>query len=152
MLAKYRKVTVDSLFTHVPGSNFNLDAGEFLVKLHQLRTIPNTPIPTILYPEIIPYAIFPITNLLDNSIVLIALDICNYIRKYCYTKCIYLICMSASNCFSSDHLLIMDKSKNVYNNNRFRPITIFVDYVRKLYILFKYYINDIVYKLNICKV
>ena len=60
--------------------------------------------------------------------------------------------MSASNCFSSDHLLIMDKSKNVYNNNRFQPTTIFVDYVRKLYILFKYYINDIVYKVNICKV
>ena len=66
--AKYRKVTVDSLFTHVAGSNCNLDAGEFLVKLHQLRTIPNTPIPPILYPEIIPFAIFPITNLLDNSI------------------------------------------------------------------------------------
>ena len=60
--------------------------------------------------------------------------------------------MSASNCFSSDHLLIMNKSKNVYNNNRFQPTTIFVDYVRKLYILFKYYINDIVYKVNICKV
>ena len=60
--------------------------------------------------------------------------------------------MSASNYFSSDNLLIMDKSKNVYNNNRFKPTTIFGDYVRKLYILFKYYINDIVYKVNSCKV
>ena len=60
--------------------------------------------------------------------------------------------MSASICFSSDYLLIMDKSKNVYNNNRLQPTAIFVDYVRKLYILFKYYINDIVYKVNICKV
>ena len=74
-LAEYRKVTVDLLFTHVAGSNCNLDAGEFLVKLHKLQTIPNTPIHTILYPEIIPFAIFPITNLLDNSIVLIALYI-----------------------------------------------------------------------------
>ena len=146
LLAEYRKVTVDSLFTHVPGSNCNLDAGEFLVKLHHFQTIPNTPI------EIIPFAIFPITNVLDNSIVLIELDICNYIRKYCCTNCVDLICMSASNCFSSNHLLIMDKSKNVYNNNRFQPTTIFVDYVRKLYILFKYYINDIVYKVNICRV
>ena len=93
LLAEYRKVTVDLLFTHVPGSNCNLDAGEFLVKLHQLQTIPNTPIPTILYPEIIPFTILPITNLLDNSIVLIALNICNYIRKYCYTKCVNLICV-----------------------------------------------------------
>ena len=47
---------------------------------------PNTPtIHTILYPEINPFDIFPITNVLDNSIVLITLDICNYIRKYCCT-------------------------------------------------------------------
>ena len=44
-LAEYRKVTVYSLFTHVAGSNCNLDAGDFLVKLHQLQNIPNTPIP-----------------------------------------------------------------------------------------------------------
>ena len=100
----------------------------------------------------IPFTTFPITHLLDNSIVLIALDICNYIRKYCCTKCFDLIRISVSTCFSSDHLLIMDKSKNVYNNNRFQPATIFVEYVRKLYILFKYYINDIVDKVNICKV
>ena len=35
-LAEYQKVTVDSLFTHVPGSDCNLDAGEFIAKLHQL--------------------------------------------------------------------------------------------------------------------
>ena len=29
------------------------------------------PIPTVIYQEIIPFTIFPITNLLDNSIVLI---------------------------------------------------------------------------------
>ena len=87
LLAEYRKVTVDLLFTHVPGSNCNLDAGEFLVKLHQLQSIPNTPIPTILYPESIPFTIFPIINLLDNSIVLIALNIYNYIRKYYYKVC-----------------------------------------------------------------
>ena len=93
LLAEYRKVTVDLLFTHVPGSNCNLDTDEFFVKLHQLQTIPNTHIPTILYYEIIPFTIFPITNLLDNSIVLIALNICNYIRKYCCTKCVDLICV-----------------------------------------------------------
>ena len=84
------------LFTHVPGSNCILEAGEFLVKLHQLQTIQNTPLPTILYPEIIPFTIFPITNLLYNSIVLTALDICNYIRKYCYNispKFVDLICV-----------------------------------------------------------
>ena len=60
--------------------------------------------------------------------------------------------MSASICFSSDHLLIMDKSKNAYNNNKFQPTTICVYYVRLLYILFKYHVNDIVYKVRMCKV
>ena len=35
--AEYRKITVDSLFDTVRGSNCNLDAGEFLVKLNQLQ-------------------------------------------------------------------------------------------------------------------
>ena len=97
------------------GSNCNIYSGEFLIKLLQLQTIPNTPKPIIFYPEIIPFTTFLITNLLYNSIVLIALDIRNYIHKYCYTKCVDLICMSATTYFYSDHLLIMNKSKNVYN-------------------------------------
>ena len=58
LLAEYRKVTVDSLFTHIPVCNYSLDAGEFLVKLHQLQNIPNTPIPAILYPEIFHFLYF----------------------------------------------------------------------------------------------
>ena len=56
------------------------------------------------------------------------LDICNYIRKYCCTKCVDLICVWI-NLFLK-YLLIMDTSNNVYNKNRFQPTTIFVDYVR----------------------
>ena len=76
------------------------------------------------------------------SIVLIALDICNYIRKYCCTKCVDLICMSASNCFSSDQLLIMDKSKNVYNNNRFQLVNQ-LRYLLIMFVSYIFYLNNI---------
>ena len=35
--AEYRKITVEHLFGPVRGSNCNLDAGEFLLKLNQLQ-------------------------------------------------------------------------------------------------------------------
>ena len=43
----------------------------------------------------------------------------------------------------------MDKSKNI--ENRIECKAIFFNYVKQMYFLFKHYINDMVYKNDICK-
>ena len=49
LLAEYRKVTVDSLFTHVTESNRDLDAGEFIAKLNFILFITKYYINDIVY-------------------------------------------------------------------------------------------------------
>ena len=149
-LAEYRKITVDSLFDQVRGSNCKLDAGEFLLKLTQLQEcIPTSISPTLFLPNIVNITL-PSSILLDNSIVELTINICDFIRtKYC-NSCYNLVCLPVSSCFTNNLLYSMDKSKNV--DNRIQPTTKFLHYINLLSILFNSYISDIIYKENICKV
>ena len=63
--------------------------------------------------------------------------------------CINIVCSDCSYIFSSNVVLLMDKSKNA--TIRKEPTNSFVCYIRKLYILFNLYQNEIIYKGNICK-
>ena len=146
---EYRKVTVDSLFDKVRGSNCNLDAGEFLVKLNQLQDQqPATPDePDITLPGFSP-VIFHNSDLVDNTITLLTEDICQYVISNFCCDCCKLVCDSASSVFSRNEILSMDMSKN--NMNRIQPTILFNNYIKQLYILFNLYVEKIVHKANIC--
>ena len=149
-LSEYRKITVDSLFTKVRGSNCNLDAGEFLLKLEQLQKC-ERPIPVVVnIPEnITPIASFEQSNLFENAISVLAFEICEYVCKMFCKDCIGLVCNDSTSSFSSNILLLRDKTKN--SDNRRQPSTLFLCYIRKLYIIFNCYQNDILHKDNLCK-
>ena len=148
-LSEYRKISVDSLFSKVRGSNCNLDAGEFLLKLEQLqKNLPVSPI-VLNLPVITALTTLPQSCLLDNAISVISLDICEYISKLYCKNCINLVCVSSSSSFSYNILLLKDKNKN--NNINIQPTPSFIKYIHSLYILFNHYQNNIIYKENICK-
>ena len=150
--AEYRKITVENLFDHVRGSNCNLDAGEFLLKLNQLQrassSTQNSP-HFLNMPNILPISI-NVSILEENCVVSLSVVICNYIRRNYCESCANLVCLNISSNFSNIHLLSMDKLKNI-DINRIQPKPLFVEYINKLSVLFNHYINDIIYKNDICK-
>ena len=79
----YSYITVNKLFDPVCGNNYNLDAGEFMLKLNQLQRISHNSPHYLQLPHIIPKSI-SISILEENYVVLLSVDICNYFRRnYC---------------------------------------------------------------------
>ena len=149
-LAEYRKITVDTLFSKVRGSNCNLDAGEFLLKLEQLQKAHPVSNIVVTIPTITALTTLPRSSLLENTISLLTIDICEYISKLYCKVCVSLVCVSSNSCFSSNVLLLMDKYKN--SNNQLIPSPAFINYIYSLYMLFNTYQNDIIYRDNVCKI
>ena len=42
-MSEYRKVSIESIFAKVRGSNCSMDAGDFLIKLNQFQSLVHVP-------------------------------------------------------------------------------------------------------------
>ena len=140
----YRAISVDSLFVKIKGSNCELDAGEFLLKLnsyidntHNAPPITNTSLAVYLEPDL------NISIIDDNSLHLL----CSNIIQICYSKfkcndCLNLLSIESSNVFTAGSVrLMLDE-----NSSKYYPSPLFYNYIKNLFTCFRNNIMSILYK------
>ena len=143
-VSDYRAISVDSLFVKIKGSNCELDAGEFLLKLnsyidntHNAIPITNTSLAVHLEPDL------NISIIDDNSLHLL----CSNIIQICYSKfkcndCLNLLSKESSNVFTAGSVRLM-----LYeNSSKYYPSPLFYNYIKNLFTCFRNNIMSILYK------
>ena len=63
-MSEYRKVSIESIFAKVCGSNCSTDAGDFLIKLNQFQSLVHVPTNkcTLFYFSLLLHQLYPLMN------------------------------------------------------------------------------------------
>ena len=150
-MSEYRKVSIESIFAKVRGSNCSMEAGDFLIKLNQFQSLVHVPTNkcTLLTTD----DVIPINDVINpllenNALIALCIDIVvKFCKHFHYSDCFKLICNNVKTEFSSNFLYIMDKSKNI--NNRISPTNSFIAYIKQLEYYFSKYIYSILHLCNV---
>ena len=64
IMSEYRKVSIESIFAKVRGSNCRMDAGDFLINLNQFQSLVHVPTNkcTLFYFSLLLHQLYPLMN------------------------------------------------------------------------------------------
>ena len=147
---EYIKVCISELFNKIDGSNCELDAGEFLIKMEELKNIPHIkPLKTL--PVILTENLRNLDIIETNAATVLAEDIAiSNLRQYPCQACSILMLEDGSASFAAEYVACMQQKKNSSKEYSNVPTKSFLEYIKILETVYHNNIEIILHEDNVC--